>query len=228
MDRVTIKQTAKQQMRAQRPTAIKISVVIFIISALIGIVSSSRTVANVSALMGIESASRTVARPMIASIISIFVLLNINLGAANAYLQIWRGEETEVGNMFSIGFERYGRYLGGMLLVGLYTFLWSLLFFFPGIVKSFSYALTPYILREMPDLSVNQAIKLSSRMMDGHKMELFVVYLSFIGWYLLGAMTFYILTLGYVSPYMGITVAGFYDEVKKEAIASGIISPIEG
>lgn len=212
MDRVTIKQTAKQQMRAQNGPAILISVVIFIISALIGIVSSSRSEA----------------RPVIGSIISIFVLNNLSLGASNAYLKIWRGEETKVGDMFSIGFENYGRYLGGTLLVGLYTFLWSLLFVIPGIIKGLSYALTPYILREMPDLSVNQAIKLSSRMMDGHKMELFVLNLSFIGWALLGAMTFYVLTLGYVAPYMNISVAGFYDEVKKEAIAKGIISPIEG
>lgn len=203
MDRVTLKETAKQQMRAQRGTAILISLVLLIIASIPVV-------------------------PFIGAIISIFVLWNLNLGASNAYLKIWRGEETKVGDMFTIGFENYARYLGGMLLVGVYTFLWSLLFFIPGIIKSFSYALTPYILREMPDLSVDQAIKLSSRMMDGHKMELFVLNLSFIGWALLGTLTFGILTVVYVSPYMSITVAGFYDEVKKEAIASGIISPIEG
>ena len=203
MDRVTLKETAKQQMRAQRGTAILITLVLLIIASIPVV-------------------------PFIGAIISIFVLLNINLGAANAYLKIWRGENTDVGDMFSIGFENYGRYLGGMFLVRLYTILWTLLFIIPGIIKSFSYALTPYILREMPDLSVDQAIKLSSRMMDGHKMELFVLNLSFIGWALLGTLTFGILTVVYVSPYMSITVAGFYDEIKKDAIARGIISPIEG
>lgn len=203
MDRVTIKQTAKQQMRAQRGTAILITLVLLIIASIPVV-------------------------PFIGAIISIFVLLNINLGAANAYLKIWRGENTDVGDMFSIGFEKYGRYLGGMFLVRLYTFLWSLLFIIPGIIKSYSYALTSFILREMPDLSVNEAIKLSSRMMYGHKMDLFVLFLSFYGWALLGALTFGILNVVYVGPYMNISVAGFYDEVKKEAIAKGIISPIEG
>lgn len=203
MDRVTLKETAKQQMRAQRGTAILISLVFLIIASIQAV-------------------------PYVTTIISIFLLLNISLGVSNAYLKIWRGENTDVGDMFSIGFENYGRYLGGMFLVRLYTILWTLLFIIPGIIKSFSYALTPYILREMPDLSVDQAIKLSSRMMDGHKMELFVLNLSFIGWALLGTLTFGILTVVYVSPYMSITVAGFYDEIKKDAIARGIISPIEG
>lgn len=203
MDRVTLKETAKQQMRAQRGTAILISLVFLIIASIQAV-------------------------PYVTTIISIFLLLNISLGVSNAYLKIWRGENTDVGDIFSIGFENYGRYLGGMFLVRLYTILWTLLFIIPGIIKSFSYALTPYILREMPDLSVDQAIKLSSRMMDGHKMELFVLNLSFIGWALLGTLTFGILTVVYVSPYMSITVAGFYDEIKKDAIARGIISPIEG
>ncbi len=203
MDRVTIKQTAKQQMRAQNGTAILIALILLILTSIQAV-------------------------PYVTTIISIFLLLNINLGAANAYLKIWRGEHTDVGDMFSIGFENYGRYLGGMFLVRLYTILWTLLFIIPGIIKSYAYALTPYILREMPDLSTSEAIKLSSRMMDGHKMELFVLQLSFIGWALLGVLTLGILNIVYVAPYMNTSVAGFYDEVKKDAIAKGIISPIEG
>ncbi len=132
MDRVTIKQTAKQQMRAQNGTAILISLVLLIIASIPVV-------------------------PFIGAIISIFVLWNLSLGASNAYLKIWRGEETKVGDMFTIGFENYARYLGGMLLVGVYTFLWTLLFIIPGIIKSYAYALTPYILREMPDLSTSEA-----------------------------------------------------------------------
>lgn len=203
MDRVAIKQTAKQQMRAQNGTAILIALVLLIITSIPAV-------------------------PFVGVIISIFLLMNINLGAANSYLKIWRGENTDVGDMFSIGFENYGRYLGGMFLVRIYTALWSLLFIIPGIIKSYAYALTPYILREMPDLSVDQSIKLSSRMMDGHKMELFVLHLSFLGWALLGVFTLGILNIVYVAPYMNTSVAGFYDEVKKDAIAKGIISPIEG
>lgn len=67
-----------------------------------------------------------------------------------------------------------------------------------------------------------------TRMMAGNKTDLFVLYLSFLGWALLGALTFGILDVVYVIPYMNTSVAGFYDEVKKDAIAKGIISPIEG
>lgn len=203
MDRATLKQTAKKQMRAQQGTAILIGLVLLLFTAM-------------------------PALPFAGIIISIFVLYNLSLGASNAYLKIWRGEEAGVGDMFNIGFEQYGRYLGGMLLVQVYTFLWSLLLVIPGIIKAYSYALTPYILREMPDLSVNEAIKLSTRMMNGHKLELFVIGLSFIGWNLLGGLTLGILNIVYITPYMNTTIAGFYDEVKKDAITKGIISPIEG
>lgn len=202
MDRATLKQTAKQQMRAQHGTSILVILVTMLVAALPSLV------------------------PFLGPIISIVLVMNISLGASNTFLKIWRGEEAGVGDVFTIGFEKYGRYLGGMFLVGLYTFLWSLLLVIPGIIKSYSYALTPYILREMPELSENEAIKLSSRMMDGHKGELFILQLSFIGWNMLGALTFGILNLVYVSPYLCTSVAGFYDEVKKEALERGIISPM--
>jgi uncharacterized membrane protein len=64
-----------------------------------------------------------------------------------------------------------------------------LLFIIPGIIKSFSYALTPYILKDNPDLKFNSAITKSREMMNGHKLELFTLYLSFIGWYLLIFLT---------------------------------------
>lgn len=202
MDRATLKQTAKQQMRAQHGTSILVILVTMLVAALPSLV------------------------PFLGPIISIVLVMNISLGASNTFLKIWRGEEAGVGDVFTIGFEKYGRYLGGMFLVGLYTFLWSLLLVIPGIIKSYSYALTPYILREMPELSENEAIKLSSRMMDGHKGELFILQLSFIGWNMLGALTLGILNLVYVSPYLCTSVAGFYDEVKKEALERGIISPM--
>lgn len=68
---------------------------------------------------------------------------------------------------------------------GLYIFLWSLLFVIPGIIKSFAYSMTPYILAENPEMSANDAISESQFIMTGHKWELFCLHLSFIGWYAL-------------------------------------------
>ncbi len=70
-------------------------------------------------------------------------------------------------------------------LTGLYIGLWSLLLVIPGIVKSYSYAMTPFILSENPEMSANDAITASREMMDGHKWALFCLYFSFIGWNLL-------------------------------------------
>ena len=62
-----------------------------------------------------------------------------------------------------------------MFLVGLYQLLWSLLLIVPGIIKTFSYAMTPYILKEYPELAPVDAIHRSRVMMDGHKMKLFLL-----------------------------------------------------
>ena len=76
------------------------------------------------------------------------------------------------------------------LLVSIYTCLWALLFYIPGIVKSFSYSMSWFVLAENPHLSADEAITASRRIMNGHKWELFVLYLSFIPWYILSFVTF--------------------------------------
>lgn len=138
-------------------------------------------------------------------------------------LCFFRGNPCSISEAFSRGFDNVGRKIGGYLWMELWIFLWSLLFFIPGIVKSFSYAMTPYILADMPDITAGDALKLSMRMMDGHKGELFVLYLSFIGWALLSGLTFGLLALLYVNPYTQLTFAGFYDRVKEDAIRRGIL-----
>jgi len=110
-------------------------------------------------------------------------------------------------------FHHYGRYLGGSLLVALFTFLWSLLLVLPGIIKGFSYALTPYILNDEADLPVREAIRRSQQMMRGNKWRLFCLYLSFIGWSLLCCLTFGIGFL-WLTPYVRTSVAVFYEDIK--------------
>ena len=87
--------------------------------------------------------------------------------------------------------------------------------------------MTPYILAHCPNVSATDALKLSMRMTNGHKGELFVMHLSFIGWMLLGALTLGILVIVHVGPYMGTTTAGYYIELRDEALAKGIIRPEE-
>ena len=88
-------------------------------------------------------------------------------------------------------FSQFHRWTTGFcmnFLMGLYTILWTFLFIVPGIIKAYSYAMTPYILSEHPDMTANEAITESRRIMDGNKWRLFCLSISFIGWDILCAL----------------------------------------
>lgn len=125
---------------------------------------------------------------------------------------------------FSEAFKNYPRKLGGSLWMGLFIFLWSLLFVIPGIIKAISYSMTQYILADCPQVRAKDALKLSMRMMRGHKWEYFVMGLSFIGWAILTALTLGILGIFYTGPYMNSSFAVFYLEVRDEALRSGVVT----
>lgn len=152
--------------------------------------------------------------PWIGFLFSIFLSVPLAWGLSVLFLGVFRGENVEFGKMFD-GFKDYGRIWGTMILTSLYIFLWTLLLIIPGIIKSFSYAMVPYILKDEPELAYNAAIEKSMAMMRGRKMKLFLLELSFIGWGILA-----ILTLGigffWLSPYMSVSVAAFYEDLKKE------------
>lgn len=123
------------------------------------------------------------------------------------------GDNRLIQNMFEIGFGNWLHYVWGTILMILYVALWSLLLFIPGIIKSYSYAMTYYILVERPELSANQAIDESRRLMIGHKFDLFYLDLSFIGWILLSMLTCGIGLL-WVMPYWVTARAAFWEDIK--------------
>lgn len=152
--------------------------------------------------------------PMVGSLISL-LLIPMGFGYATAFLDNARTKSPfAVGSLFE-GFNDYGRIFGTMLLQGIYTILWTLLLVVPGIIKSYSYAMTVYILKDEPQLKYNAAIEKSMAMMDGHKWDLFCLGLSFIGWWILGIFT---LGIGYLwlMPYIASATANFYLEVKAD------------
>ncbi len=142
------------------------------------------------------------------------LLLPLGWGYTIIFLNHYRGEATDFGNIFD-GYKDFTRILLTMLLQGIYVMLWMLLLIIPGIIKSFSYALIPYILRDYPELQYNSAIELSMKMMEGHKMRLFLLYLSFIGWAILAVLTCGIGFL-WLYPYMMTSAAAFYEDVKAD------------
>ena len=124
------------------------------------------------------------------------------------------GNRCSVSFLFS-GFNDYMRISGTLILQNVYIFLWTLLLIIPGIIKSLSYAMTPFILKDHPELSYDRAITRSSTMMKGHKMELFWLYLNFIGWIILSIVTLGIALL-WVYPYLYTAFAHFYLDLKEE------------
>ena len=147
-------------------------------------------------------------------LLEIFLLLPLEVGFINAFRKLLVNLDTNsLGNTFH--FSTYWRKIGGMLWMAILTFLWTLLFIIPGIIKAFSYAMTPFILDEYPELSPVEAIHRSRMMMKGHKFDLFWLYLSFIGWAILCLFT---AGIGYLwlAPYMQTAEAAFYEEVKAD------------
>ena len=123
---------------------------------------------------------------------------NIGHDNLSAAIEGFRGD---LGNNIATG-----------LLVFVFTFLWTLLFIIPGIVKSYSYSMTYYIKCDHPEYTASQAIKESQRIMQGNKMRLFCLHLSFIGWFIVGALCLGVGTL-WVAAYSKAAEAEFYKEL---------------
>lgn len=161
------------------------------------------------------------------SFISLFVLLPLAAGYSNSMrVLLETGDNRLTNNSFSLGFGNWLHVVWGMILSTIYIFLWTLLLIIPGIIKSYSYALTPYILVEHPEMSANEAIEESMRLMDGHKFDLFYLQLSFIGWAILSILS---LGLGvfWLIPYQMTAQAAFYRDIKNEAmpLQDNVIEP---
>lgn len=112
----------------------------------------------------------------------------------------------------------YSNTVKTMFLMQVYLFLWSLLFAIPGIIKSYSYRLVPYILADNPDMNSDDAITLSREMMNGQKFEVFVLDLSFFLWWILSSITFNIVGILYVFPYIYATDAELYLAIKNGSV----------
>jgi len=108
----------------------------------------------------------------------------VKMGYSVFNLKLVDKKEAKFSDLFS-RFNRFGAGFCLNLLLGIFIFLWSLLFVIPGIIKSFSYAMSAYVLAENPQMSAKQAITKSRWLMDGNKWRLFCLNFSFIGWGLL-------------------------------------------
>lgn len=138
------------------------------------------------------------------------------LGLAQFSLSISRNENAELEQIFK-GFNHFATALAAYLLQLLFIFLWLLLLIVPGIIAAISYAMTFYIIADDSSIGAIEAIDKSKKMMDGYKMKYFTLCLRFLGWALLC-----ILTLGigflWLIPYMQVTTAKFYDDIREKPV----------
>jgi uncharacterized membrane protein len=170
-------------------------------------------------IMGAISAVPALCSKIIVAGSNIFVLLFAGafaLGIAIFSLAIARKEEAKLEMIFS-GFKYYGKTLGLYLLMILFVFLWMLLLIIPGIIAAISYSLAFFIMSDDPNIGAMEALDKSKKMMCGYKWKYFCLGCRFIGWCILG-----ILSLGigflWIIPYMSISSAKFYEDVKANFI----------
>lgn len=152
----------------------------------------------------------------------IFVYAPLIIGYVVFIMKLVRRQEAETGDLFSrFKGEWYLRSIGVVVLQSIYIALWSILLIIPGIIKSYSYSMAYYILLDHPEYSAFQAITESRKLMNGHKWQLFVLHLTFIGWFLL---SFISLGIGFfwLIPYFNAAQMQFYLKISGQSTEASI------
>lgn len=152
----------------------------------------------------------------IAMVIRALVANPIEVGGRRFFRKNAVDQETPFATLAE-GFQNYGHVIVTLLVRDVFIVLWSLLFVIPGIMKSYSYRMVPYIVKDNPELSPTETLALSAQMMKGNRWQAFVMDLSFIGWMLLGVVTLNLGNIFWTAPYMNATDAELYLELKNQA-----------
>lgn len=200
MNRIELKNRAKESLKGKYGEAIKLLLITFAISFATGFV------------IGFLNLDEDIAE-LISSIVSLAVAGLLGFGTVSFFLKISRNETVTYKELFS-KINMCFSYLGISLLVGLFTALWSLLLIIPGIIAAINYSLVYFVKLDNPELGALEVLRKSKEMMNGHKWDFFVLILSFLGWAILGIFTLGILYLWLV-PYIQVTYANFYNSLKE-------------
>ncbi|MCR5791918.1 MAG: DUF975 family protein [Lachnospiraceae bacterium] len=217
-DRVMIKQNAKAAISARYGLAVAGMLLGGLLSgAFTGMSSGLNSMTQILVQAGMVGPVTTIF--IFSFLCSIFgIICSCIFGAGTAFFSyhMYTNQNPEIADLFApFKNKQFWHVIGGMLLMSLKIWLWSLLLIIPGIVKAYEYSMIPYLLLDRPELSVSECFRVSKEMTYGHKFDLFVLELSFIGWALLSILTCGILFMLYVSPYISIANAGAYAELKR-------------
>lgn len=203
----------RAELKAMAKAQIKGNIgILFVITLIIGLISGAA-----GAILAFIPGGSLIA--------SIIITPAFTISLLRVYQNLVQAQKPQVADAFA-GFDDFWTAFKAQLLVAVFTFLWSLLFVIPGIIKSFSYSQTMLIVAENKGISAREALNRSKAMMEGHKMDLFVLSLSFIGWGLLCGITFGIAYI-WVGPYMQATMVNFYNDLKPVEAEPVVEAPAE-
>lgn len=231
-ERKKYKNFAKKQLSGRWGVPILVTLFVFVVSSIFSIpdiLQLSRSgyfmaIWNNDSLAALDALNSAKSTSFITSIVSMIISAILEVATVGVYIKMSRSPEPVFFSDFIEGFNNWARATLGALWQYLWVFLWTLLFIIPGIIKTIAYSQMYYIIAEYKDVSVTKAMRISIEITKGHKWDLFVMYLSFLGWEILAAFTLGILNL-WLLPYINMTYINAYHALMKEAIESGRIKP---
>lgn len=212
INRQQIKTEAKNHLKGNWKYPIFISLVVLILSSLFNFKSSMTYVTGIQL-------NQT---DQIFSWIWYVFSFIISVAASYFYLSFIREREKTNFQTFLDGFDLFFKAILTFLMLVLRIFAWSLLLIIPGIIKAFAYSQVGYIIADFPGIKVNDAFKMSSLITNGYKLDIFVFYLSFLGWLLISIVTFGIASI-WISPYIDTASTKLYLRLKETAIEAKLI-----
>lgn len=152
---------------------------------------------------------------LISTAINVFLRNPLQVGTERFFLKNTQEPAGLKEMIFAFQSENFLKIVAAKFLANLFIFLWCLLLVIPGIIKSLEYLMVGYILADNPDIQPMDALRKSKQMMQGHKWNAFVLGLSFLGWEILSLLTFGLLDVFYVRPYIEATYAELYLALKQ-------------
>jgi len=191
MNRVESKEQAKKSLEGNWSKAVLFIIIIVVISAIVGVVSLV---------------------PVVGWVVATVVTSIMAFGQTLFFLNLSRNKEAEYSDLYKNAKSHWITMILTVIIMSVLIFLWTLCLVIPGIIAALRYSMTFYIMNDHPELKPLEAITKSKEMMRGHKWDLFVLYLSFLGWAFLCIFTFGIGYL-FLAPYMETTVANFYQKI---------------
>lgn len=210
MDRIALKEKAKKALTKERIIeSFKLIAIYFAISLALSLSGSLITL--MSSLIGFDR----IIPSLITSVASILVSGLLGFGMISFFLKMSRDEEVTYKELFAKT-DLMVPYIVITLVSSILIMLGCFLLVVPGIILSFAYSFIYLIFLDNPEMKPLDTLKKSREMLNGHKMDMLELILSFLGWYILGAFTLGILYI-WVIPYMSLTVCYFYDELKAKA-----------